>query len=203
MESVHASLAALSALTGLPALHSVGLIAGTLVALFLVTRVLFGAKNRVVPTKFDLVQKPFEHGVVDAKVDEYLDRFAQDKELTKDDGTPEAVGEFYALVTDFYEYGWGQSFHFAHWKKGEKFQDAILRQERRIVKNLELKPGMRVLDVGCGVGGPLRNIARMSGADVTGECRGGQARVFCVCVWVGNALVRFFRAQIFEGFEQE
>lgn len=31
-----------------------------------------------------------------------------------------------------------------------------------------LKPGMRVLDVGCGVGGPAREIARFSGAHVTG-----------------------------------
>lgn len=31
-----------------------------------------------------------------------------------------------------------------------------------------LKPGMRVLDVGCGVGGPAREIARFSGAHITG-----------------------------------
>ena len=31
-----------------------------------------------------------------------------------------------------------------------------------------LKPGMRVLDVGCGVGGPAREIARFSGANITG-----------------------------------
>jgi sterol 24-C-methyltransferase len=33
---------------------------------------------------------------------------------------------------------------------------------------LGLKPGMRVLDVGCGVGGPMRTIARFSGAQVVG-----------------------------------
>jgi len=33
---------------------------------------------------------------------------------------------------------------------------------------LELKPGMRVLDVGCGVGGPMRTIARFSGAHIVG-----------------------------------
>lgn len=31
-----------------------------------------------------------------------------------------------------------------------------------------LKPGMRVLDVGCGVGGPAREIARFSDANITG-----------------------------------
>ena len=31
-----------------------------------------------------------------------------------------------------------------------------------------LSEGTRVLDVGCGVGGPARNIARFSGAEITG-----------------------------------
>src|SRR5207237_1356027 len=33
---------------------------------------------------------------------------------------------------------------------------------------LGLKAGQSVLDVGCGVGGPMRNIARFSGAGITG-----------------------------------
>jgi sterol 24-C-methyltransferase len=33
---------------------------------------------------------------------------------------------------------------------------------------MSLKPGMRVLDVGCGVGGPAREIARFSDVNVVG-----------------------------------
>jgi sterol 24-C-methyltransferase len=33
---------------------------------------------------------------------------------------------------------------------------------------LNLRPGMRCVDLGCGVGGPMRNIARFSGARITG-----------------------------------
>lgn len=33
---------------------------------------------------------------------------------------------------------------------------------------MQLKPGMRVLDVGCGVGGPAREICRFSDANITG-----------------------------------
>ena len=31
-----------------------------------------------------------------------------------------------------------------------------------------IKPGMRVLDVGCGIGSPMRQIAMLTGAHVTG-----------------------------------
>lgn len=33
---------------------------------------------------------------------------------------------------------------------------------------MSLKPGMRVLDVGCGVGGPAREIARFSDVNIVG-----------------------------------
>ena len=33
---------------------------------------------------------------------------------------------------------------------------------------LHLKPGMRILDVGCGVGGPMTAMARYSGANFVG-----------------------------------
>ncbi len=78
------------------------------------------------------------------------------------------VNHFYDLVTDFYEYGWGPSFHFATRFTGETFREAIARFEHRIALKLGLGPGFRVLDIGCGVGGPMRTIARFSGASVIG-----------------------------------
>lgn len=33
---------------------------------------------------------------------------------------------------------------------------------------MNLKPGMKVLDVGCGIGGPAREIARFSDVQITG-----------------------------------
>jgi sterol 24-C-methyltransferase len=75
---------------------------------------------------------------------------------------------YYSLATDFYEYGWGQSFHFAPRRKGEGLKQSILRNERELAQKLGLGVGMSALDVGCGVGGPMRNIARFSGAKVTG-----------------------------------
>src|SRR5262249_19140113 len=78
------------------------------------------------------------------------------------------VNGYFDLATDFYEYGWGQSFHFAQQVKGETFRDAILRHERTLAQRLALEPGMTVLDVGCGVAGPMRNIAQMTGCSIVG-----------------------------------
>ena len=78
------------------------------------------------------------------------------------------TNQYYDLVTDFYEYGWGQSFHFAPRAPNESFQASLARHERYLAHRLALRPGMRVADLGCGVGGPLREIARFSGATIVG-----------------------------------
>lgn len=78
------------------------------------------------------------------------------------------VNTYYDLVTDFYEWGWGRSFHFAPRANGESVESSIARHEHFLALRLGLKPGMKVLDVGCGVGGPMMEIARFSGASVTG-----------------------------------
>ncbi|KAM7268363.1 hypothetical protein ACFE04_010529 [Oxalis oulophora] len=78
------------------------------------------------------------------------------------------VNKYYDLVTSFYEYGWGESFHFAPRWKGESLREGIKRHEHFLALQLALKPGQKVLDVGCGIGGPLREIARFSLTSVTG-----------------------------------
>lgn len=78
------------------------------------------------------------------------------------------VNSFYDLVTDFYEWGWGQSFHFAPRLVGETFEESILRSEYYLALRAGIQPSSKVLDVGCGVGGPMRNIQQFTGADITG-----------------------------------
>jgi sterol 24-C-methyltransferase len=78
------------------------------------------------------------------------------------------VNHFYDLATDFYEFGWGHSFHFATRHKWESFESSIARHEMWLAHKLDLRPGMKVLDVGCGVGGPMRTIARFSGSHIVG-----------------------------------
>jgi len=82
------------------------------------------------------------------------------------------VHRYYSLVTDFYEFIAGQSFHSAPLRKGESFRAAVLRYERRIgqalVSTSSSPPGPHWLDLGCGVGGPMRTISREFGARITG-----------------------------------
>ncbi|CAN1342314.1 SMT1 [Linum perenne] len=78
------------------------------------------------------------------------------------------VNKYYDLATSFYEFGWGESFHFAHRFNGESLRESIKRHEHFLALQLGLKPGQKVLDVGCGIGGPLREIARFSLVSVTG-----------------------------------
>jgi len=78
------------------------------------------------------------------------------------------INNFYDLVTSFYEYGWGQSFHFAPRKKWESFEVSIHRHEMYLAHRLGLFKGMKALDCGCGVGGPARYISVFSEASVVG-----------------------------------
>ncbi|KJE94634.1 delta-24-sterol methyltransferase [Capsaspora owczarzaki ATCC 30864] len=78
------------------------------------------------------------------------------------------VNHYYDLATDFYEYGWGQSFHFAPRCATESFVQSIVRHEHYLALKMRLQPGQKIADFGCGVGGPMREIARFSGAHVVG-----------------------------------
>ncbi|KAI3545145.1 hypothetical protein CTAM01_16619 [Colletotrichum tamarilloi] len=76
--------------------------------------------------------------------------------------------QYYNLATDFYEYGFGQSFHFSRPSAGESFKQSIARHEHYLAHVIDIKKDMKVLDVGCGVGGPAREIAKFTGAYITG-----------------------------------
>lgn len=111
-----------------------------------------------------------------AAVDEYFKHW--DNKAAKDE-TPEIrearkaeyatlTRHYYNLGTDLYEYGWGQSFHFCRFAYGEPFYQAIARHEHYLAAKIGIKDGDKVLDVGCGVGGPAREIAKFTGAHITG-----------------------------------
>ncbi|ODV61991.1 sterol 24-C-methyltransferase [Ascoidea rubescens DSM 1968] len=80
----------------------------------------------------------------------------------------DGTNNYYNLVTDFYEYGWGSSFHFCRFFPGDSFQHAVLRHEDYLALKMGITEDMTVLDVGCGVGGPSREIQKFTGCRIIG-----------------------------------
>ncbi|MGB5811386.1 MAG: methyltransferase domain-containing protein [Polyangiales bacterium] len=110
-------------------------------------------------------------GRVRGTIDEYLGFFDESKGGdvgARRSGYTTMINHYYDLVTDFYEQAWAKSFHFAPRFEDESFEASLARAEHFFALKLQLEEGMKVLDVGCGVGGPMRSIARFSGASVDG-----------------------------------
>ena len=126
----------------------------------------FHAFQAVQDTEGQTGQRP-----IASTVSEYEENFVTARDggvKTAESAATEVSNLYYNLATDFYEYGWGRSFHFAPRVPGESFKESIARHERNMADALGLKPGMVVADFGCGVGGPLLEIARHSGARIVG-----------------------------------
>ena len=105
---------------------------------------------------------------VNSMIDGYDALHSGDKADERNMDYTTLVNSYYELATSFYEWGWGTSFHFAYQLPGESFASAIARHEYFLAGKLGVKAGDKILDCGCGVGGPMRNIARFTRADVTG-----------------------------------
>lgn len=54
------------------------------------------------------------------------------------------VNKYYDLATSFYEYGWGESFHFAHRLTGESVDQSLKRHEHYLAMKLKLSGGQKV-----------------------------------------------------------
>lgn len=118
-----------------------------------------------------ILGRAFQHGIASKEVRAAVDAHARafDVPASRDSCDPAAIARrYYELVTDFYEYGWGQSFHFAPRRRGESVRRSLERCEKQLAWSLGLHAEMRVMDVGSGIGGPMRTIAAFSGARIVG-----------------------------------
>jgi hypothetical protein len=132
--------------------------------------------------------------VVNDWIDEYNRLHKSEESSERNSAYSKLVNYYYELATLFYEVGWCPSFHFAYRMPGESFAESIRRHEYYLAGFLGLKPGSKVislhvccepvsrgrnslcsrycfkqvLDVGCGIGGPYRNIGRFTKWDITG-----------------------------------
>ena len=78
------------------------------------------------------------------------------------------VKEYYDLCSEFMVFGWGESLHFAPLSPGESLEASKVRHQQLMISKLELRPGMTVVDIGCGIGGPMRRVASEADVRVVG-----------------------------------
>ena len=117
-----------------------------------------------------------DHSAQKEAVDEYFKHWDHQASAEETDEVRKArrdeyatlTRHYYNLATDLYEYGWAQSFHFCRFSPLEPFRQALARHEHYLALKMGIQEGGRVLDVGCGVGGPAREIAKFTGANIVG-----------------------------------
>ena len=101
------------------------------------------------------------------RFDEWMERAREDAGPNGYDHA-ETVKEYYDLCSDFMIFGWSESLHFAPLSPRESLEDSQVRHQRLMIDKLELREGMKVIDVGCGTGGPMRRVIREAGVRVVG-----------------------------------
>ena len=107
-------------------------------------------------------------GSVKEGADGYLGLHGEEDVQVRNAQYKKLVNAYYDLATVFYEWGWGPSFHFHSRFPFESFWEGTRRHEYQLAAHLNVTHKGHVLDVGCGIGGPMRNIARFLNCQVTG-----------------------------------
>ena len=114
-------------------------------------RVAIEKRELPAPGIANICKKAYD-GKVKENVLSYCDHFAQSGEHEEDfdyesrnEKTADIVQAFYTLVTDFYEYGYGPSFHFAPIPDGKSFEDCLSDFEHEVARTLKAGPGMKIL----------------------------------------------------------
>jgi tocopherol O-methyltransferase len=83
--------------------------------------------------------------------------------------TTAAVAAHYDDLDPFYREIWGEHVHHGFWRTGrETPSEATAALVDLLADRLELTPGLRLLDIGCGYGAAARHLARRHRVAVTG-----------------------------------
>lgn len=91
-----------------------------------------------------------------------------------------AVGLFYDDMDAFYQAVWGDNLHAGLWSGPEDRAPMVEAQERLtdlFVERVGLRPGQRLLDVGCGTGAPAARAVGRSGCRAVGVTVSGAQAV--------------------------
>ncbi|KAB8140373.1 methyltransferase domain-containing protein [Chloroflexia bacterium SDU3-3] len=86
--------------------------------------------------------------------------------------TPTEIGQYYDTMAAFYQTLWGDSVHFGFWADPTDTSVTMAEAQQAftdlMIAQLDVQPGQRVLDVGCGTGRPGIQLSLKAGVAVTG-----------------------------------
>jgi len=85
-----------------------------------------------------------------------------------EDNNGNAVEIYFTMITDFFEWGWADAFHMAPMNPEKTFEHSMNEWELWFASRAGISQDTVVADLGMGVGGPMRRIAKHTGANITG-----------------------------------
>jgi tocopherol O-methyltransferase len=88
--------------------------------------------------------------------------------MTEDLFSVDAVRDHYDRLSVYYRALWGEHIHHGYWEDGESPARAQVKLVERLAARARIQRGSRVLDVGCGVGGPAIWLAQNLSCSVLG-----------------------------------
>ncbi len=81
----------------------------------------------------------------------------------------EKIREYYDLVSPYYQMFWGEHIHHGYWIHGDETKEkAQIQLIEHLAQTAGIRPGCKILDVGCGLGGSSIHLAKNYKAEVTG-----------------------------------
>ncbi|XMA18911.1 hypothetical protein WAI453_011702 [Rhynchosporium graminicola] len=135
---------------------------------------IYAIKDRAAVPKFadrdSGTTKPYDSGLRYREVwgSADLSNLTEEQRIARNQHADKLNEAYYDFITDHYQGGWGNKFHFCGYYPGESWDQAQARHEHHLALSMGMAADMKVLDIGCGVGGPAREMAKFTGCRVTG-----------------------------------
>jgi tocopherol O-methyltransferase len=81
----------------------------------------------------------------------------------------EKIRQFYDLVSAHFQELWGEHIHHGYWISGDETkEEAQIQLIEHLVQAANIRPGSKILDIGCGTGGSSIYLAKRHNVEATG-----------------------------------
>jgi sterol 24-C-methyltransferase len=80
----------------------------------------------------------------------------------------DSAEQYFTITTEFLEWGWGDAIHMAPMHPNKTFKQSMNMWEIWFSNRIGIKEGLKIADLGMGIGGPMRRISEFMNVDITG-----------------------------------